>query len=126
MRKHQQQKVTGIVVNEKPNISRINLRKFRALLHNIETNGWQNQQWGKAKHLINAIDGYICFIKMVNLDKAKLFRNQLDNIIKKHGTPVSESIVIDYKKQSLEKLVEPKISLKESNSNDKNSWWDLF
>ena len=85
MRRSAQQKVTGIVVNEKLNVEREQLRKFRALLHNIETNGWKEQKWGHADNLQHSIEGYIHFIKMVNPLKSEKFSNQLSRIIEKHG-----------------------------------------
>lgn len=87
MRKSRQQKVTGIVVNEKLNVDRGQIRRFRALLHNIETNGWKGQKWGNAQHPVHAIEGYIQFIKMVNPVKAKQFEDKLQAIISKHGYP---------------------------------------
>lgn len=131
MRKHQQQKVTGIVVNQKPNVSRDRLRKFRALLHNIEKNGWQDQKWGKAKHLINAIDGYICFVKMVNPSKAEVFREQLQAIIAKHGAPISS---LGFQpKEKLSGFQPDQSSLgfqpEENFSSwkpEEKDWWDLF
>lgn len=131
MRKGALQKVTGVVVNEKLNIERSQLRKFRALLHNIETNGWKNQKWGKALHLINAIEGYICFVKMVNPQKASQFSNQLQSIIAKHGRP--QIVPIHGKTQLPDKHDEPLIDTKnterkdidETKSKDTN-WWNIF
>lgn len=125
MRNKHQQKVTGIVVNEKLNVERQKLRKFRALLHNIEVNGWQNQTWGKAFHLINAIEGYINFVNMVNPSKASAFKDKLHAIIAKHGKPIVETrkaipeavetIVISEVK---EEIITPK--------EDKTDWWNIF
>jgi retron-type reverse transcriptase len=87
MPKSRQQKVTGIVVNKKINIDRNKLRQFRALLHNISIHGWKDQQWGKAMNIANSIDGFILFVKMVNPQKAELFKEQWTQIIQKHGWP---------------------------------------
>lgn len=125
MRKKHQKKVTGIVVNEKLNVERQKLRKFRALLHNIEVNGWQNQTWGKAFHLINAIEGYINFVYMVNPSKAIAFREKLNIIIGKHGKPAVEAVkVIPEKVETIEtsKIEEEIIAPKE----DKTDWWNIF
>ncbi|MCS4304839.1 reverse transcriptase family protein [Chryseobacterium sp. BIGb0232] len=125
MRRKHQQKVTGIVVNEKLNVERNKLRKFRALLHNIEVNGWQNQTWGKAFHLINAIEGYINFINMVNPSKALIFREKLNMIIAKHGKPIVETgkaipekVEVIEVSEIKEKIIAPK--------EDKTDWWNIF
>lgn len=125
MRRKHQQKVTGIVVNEKLNVERQKLRKFRALLHNIEVNGWQNQTWGKAFHLINAIEGYINFVNMVNPSKAMAFKEKLNTIIAKHGKPV-----VEIPKEIPEPLETIEVSeVKEkitAPKEDKTDWWNIF
>ncbi|WP_051349290.1 reverse transcriptase family protein [Chryseobacterium gregarium] len=125
MRRKHQQKVTGIVVNEKLNVERKKLRKFRALLHNIEANGWQNQTWGKAFHLINAVEGYINFVNMVNPSKALVFKEKLKTIIAKHGKPfvevrttipeIAETIKVS---EDQEEITTPK--------EEKTDWWNIF
>ncbi len=125
MRKGMQQKVTGVVVNEKLNVDRIQLRKFRALLHDIEINGWKDQKWGKAIHLINAIDGYINYIYMVNPEKGKLFKQKLKDILNKHGQP---NII---KTANMEKEVSVNIpvleEIKEVSIDPKpENWWNIF
>ncbi|MGG7466853.1 retron St85 family RNA-directed DNA polymerase [Chryseobacterium arthrosphaerae] len=125
MRKKHQQKVTGIVVNEKLNVERQKLRKFRALLHNIEVNGWQNQTWGKAFHLINAIEGYINFVNMVNPSKALAFNEKLKAIIAKHGKPMAQTVkIIPVTAETIEvpKHKEEIAAPKE----DKTDWWNIF
>lgn len=125
MRKKHQQKVTGIVVNEKLNVERQKLRKFRALLRNIEVNGWQNQTWGKAFHLINAVEGYINFVNMVNPSKAVIFKEKLNVIIAKHGKPVVEpvkTIVNTVETIEIPEGKEEIITPKE----DKTDWWNIF
>ncbi len=124
MRRGAQQKVTGVVVNDKLNVERNKLRKFRALLHNIETRGWKDQQWGKAKHLINAIEGYIHFIQMVNPDKGKQFKEKLAKIIEIHGYP--EITKPSVKREIVEEVL-PEIILREdSKDSSKNDWWNIL
>ncbi|MBE8726777.1 reverse transcriptase family protein [Flavobacterium hungaricum] len=125
MRKGMQQKVTGIVVNNKLNIDRNQLRKFRALLHNIEKNGWKDQKWGKAVHVINAIEGYINYVNMVNPEKGTLFKENLKNIIKLHGLPHIEKIIIP------EKVTPIAVSLPEEKEEttvkqQSENWWNIF
>lgn len=125
MRKGMQQKVTGVVVNKKLNIDRVQLRKFRALLHNIEKNGWKDQQWGKAIHLINAIEGYINYVYMVNPEKGTAFKQNLKTIIKKHGQPNIAKTSIPEK---VTPIVVPVLEEVEEIVTDQKpeNWWNIF
>jgi hypothetical protein len=126
MRKGSLQKVTGIVVNEKPNVERNQLRKFRSLLHHIETEGWKNQTWGKSSYLANAVEGYICYVSMVNPDKGNQFRQQLRRIIEKHGYPAVKQ---DGRKNknTMEDLFKQKIEVQSTiNQSNKDDWWNIL
>ncbi|MBN9298258.1 MAG: RNA-directed DNA polymerase [Filimonas sp.] len=128
MRKGGQQKVTGIVVNKQLNVERSQLRKFRALLHNLQMNGWKDQQWGNAKHLVNAVEGYINFVNMVNPVKAKLYKTQLEKIVATHGYPLVDNtmpkptvttVVAEVKETLIPTVAKEK-------SADKTDWWSVF
>ena len=41
----QRQEVTGVVVNEKANINKKSLKRFRALLFQIEKDGIEGKSW---------------------------------------------------------------------------------
>ena len=154
MRKGNRQKVTGLVVNEKINIERTKLRRFRALLHNIKTIGWKEQKWGKAVNLINAIEGYIQFIKMVQPETAAKFSANLAEIIQIHGFPPAketamnasvikpEQSLIDNEKQQSDKeqhhadegLHDTENGLRhtdkgqttDTNKQEDSDWWNIF
>ncbi|SOD13356.1 reverse transcriptase family protein [Pedobacter xixiisoli] len=130
MRKGNLQKVTGIVVNQKLNVQRVQLRKFRALLHQIEKEGWKDQKWGNAKYLINAIEGYINFVKMVNESKAMVFKAQLTSILAKHGHPPVEQAVVEEESKIIaeEKATEVKIEtpLKTDTEAKQYDWWNVL
>lgn len=66
MRTGRRKEVTGIVVNDKPGIDRKMLRRFRALLHQIETQGPQGKKWGHTPNLLAAIEGYANYVYMVD------------------------------------------------------------
>jgi len=125
MRKGMQQKVTGVVVNKKLNVDRIQLRKFRAVLHNIEKNGWKDQQWGKAIHLINAIEGYINYVNMVNPEKGQLFKQNLKNIIAKHGQPHIEKTNIPEKVIPIPAII-PEEKKEVQMEQKPENWWNIF
>jgi RNA-directed DNA polymerase len=103
--KSRQQEVTGIVVNEFPNIDRKTLKRFRATLYQIECDGLTGKHWGNSSNLMAAIQGYANFVTMVNPDKGAKFQAQIQRIRQKWLSPqpqttASEIIVECYKKGS--------------------------
>lgn len=86
MRKGDKREVTGIVVNEKLSLDRETLRKFRALLHQIEKTGLQNKKWGNG-NIISSMEGFANYVAMVKpatgqqlKDKLKLLLLNRDDI----------------------------------------------
>jgi len=130
MRKGNLQKVTGIVVNEKLNVQRDQLRKFRAFLHSVDLHGWEGKKWGNARNLINAVDGYINFVKMVNPDKAAAFKVQLEKIVVKYGYPVVEEELVEVKSETTVEEAMPELELETpvSPSTDGKTydWWNIL
>ncbi|HEY9693427.1 MAG TPA: reverse transcriptase family protein [Oculatellaceae cyanobacterium] len=84
LRNSQQQQVTGIVVNEKINISRKTLKSFRATLYQIENEGLEGKHWGNSCNLIASITGFASFVAMVNPEKGAEFQQQIKRIQKKY------------------------------------------
>lgn len=88
------QKVAGIVVNQKPNIARNDLKKIRAILFNCryknpleEIEKWARmEKGGKGKNVCSlgrfrsSMQGKINYIKMVNPEAGKKLENQLNKI----------------------------------------------
>ena len=68
MRKGARREVTGIVVNEKPNIARKKLREFRTVIYQIEQNGPAGKTWGNGPNLFPALHGYAAHVNMVRPD----------------------------------------------------------
>jgi RNA-directed DNA polymerase len=85
LRKSRQQEVTGIVVNEKLNVDRETLKRFRATLYHIEKDGLAGKHWGDTPDLLSAIEGFAHFVAMVNAEKGNLFLAQIQRIKKKYG-----------------------------------------
>jgi len=85
MRKGRRQEVTGIVVNEKLNVDRATLKRFRAVLNQIEKDGPEGKHWnGITTNVLSAIHGYASFVYMVNPDKGEALLRQTKRILKKH------------------------------------------
>lgn len=78
--------VTGLTVNEKLSVSRQELRKFRAVLFQIEKDGPTGKSWGRAANVIASIFGYANFVAMVDPVKGLKFQQQVARIIEKHGS----------------------------------------
>lgn len=86
MRKGRHQEVTGITVNEKLSIDRKTLKKFRALLFQIEKDGPQDKNWGTG-NLFSSIQGYANFVTMVSPEKGQPLKKRVAAIIEQHGSP---------------------------------------
>ncbi|WP_309027767.1 reverse transcriptase family protein [Pelagicoccus enzymogenes] len=87
MRKGRRQEVTGLVVNETLSINRNTLRRFRALLHQIEKSGIEGKSWqGNSVNLLNSIQGYADFVAMVRPEKGQLLQARVKAIrmVQKH------------------------------------------
>jgi RNA-directed DNA polymerase len=90
MRNGARQKVTGLVVNDKPNLSREDIRKLRALLHNCSKNGVHHEakSWFRRQEkgymntafitssFLSSLQAKIGFVKMVNPSLGKKFMKQ--------------------------------------------------
>jgi hypothetical protein len=82
MHRGSRQEVTGVVVNDKLGVPREKLRRFRALLHQLEKKGPQGLHWGPGA-LESSLHGYVNFIRMVDPGKAEGFQRKLDRLFKK-------------------------------------------
>ncbi|WP_168188813.1 reverse transcriptase family protein [Thermoflavimicrobium daqui] len=89
LRASRRQRVTGIVVNEKPNLSRKELKAFRALLHNVEKNGLEKENRSNHPHFWEYIKGYVNYIRMVRPDLGEKFTQQLVRIAGKYRLNLS-------------------------------------
>ncbi len=132
MRTGSQQKVTGIVVNEKTNIDRKTLHSFRALLHQIDKTGWEGKQWGNSPNIIASVIGFANFVNMVNPTKGQVFKAEIAALLQKYPptadlvttkklqlTPQNNSVATTNVATILTKPID--------NQADTNkSWWDIF
>ncbi len=83
MRKGSRKEVTGLVVNDKPSVERKTLRKFRALLFQLQTEGLAGKKWGSSSDVLSAIEGYANFVYMVDHAKGAKLQAQVKEIIHK-------------------------------------------
>src|SRR5690606_25417850 len=88
LRSSGRQRVTGIVVNEKRNLSRKELKNFRALLHNVEKNGLEKENRSNHPYFWEYIKGYVSYVRMVRPDLGAKFSEQLARIAQKNRLPL--------------------------------------
>jgi hypothetical protein len=74
LRRGRRQEVTGIVANEKPGVVRAELRRFRALLYQIEKDGPAGKKWGAGGDVLTAALGYASYVAMVDPKKGDALR----------------------------------------------------
>ena len=86
MRKGARQEVTGLTVNERVAVPREDMRRFRALVYQIEKDGPNDKRWnGTGSHMLACIQGYANFICMVDAEKGAPIRERVRAILVKHG-----------------------------------------
>jgi RNA-directed DNA polymerase len=80
MRRSAAQTVTGIVVNDKPSISREELRRLRAILHRAKTEGLDAQNRDGRPDFMAWIMGKIAFVNMVRPDVGAKLKAAFDSL----------------------------------------------
>jgi RNA-directed DNA polymerase len=85
MRSHRRQEVTGLVVNERIAVPRDTLRRFRALLHQIEVGGPEGKRWGRGGNVLLSAAGFARFVQMVDAKTGALLVAQVQTLAARHG-----------------------------------------
>ena len=85
LRKARRQEVTGVVVNETCTISRDALKKFRAVLFQLEKDGPAGKTWGNGPDVIAAVEGFANYVAMVNPEKGTPLQARARALVDKHG-----------------------------------------
>jgi retron-type reverse transcriptase len=85
-RRGRRQEVTGLVVNQRVNVSRQLLRRFRATLFQIEKDGPEDKRWGSSSNVLRSIYGFANFVAMVDAARGRPFRERVQAILRKYGT----------------------------------------
>lgn len=84
MKRNNRQEVTGVVVNEKPNVPKKTLKKFRALLFQIEKDGIEGKFWNKKGNVLAQIDGFANFIYQIDPEKGRIYKARVGAILTKY------------------------------------------
>jgi hypothetical protein len=85
IRRSRQQDVTGVIVNSKPNVSRPELKRFRAALYQIEKDGLAGKRWGHSRDVTASIQGFANFVHMVNPEKGLELQQRVRSIAAKYN-----------------------------------------
>ncbi|MFD1333396.1 reverse transcriptase family protein, partial [Methylopila musalis] len=85
MRRGGRQEVTGLTVNERVAVPRDTLRRFRALLHQIEAIGPAGKRWGQARDVMDAAAGFACFVRMVTPEIGEPLVQRVKALEVRHG-----------------------------------------
>ncbi|HVF86864.1 MAG TPA: reverse transcriptase family protein, partial [Pyrinomonadaceae bacterium] len=92
LRRSRRQDVTGVVVNRKPNISRQELKRFRATLYQIEKDGPAGKHWGRSPDVIASLQGFANFVYMVNPGKGAELQQRVRAVAEKYGWKPAEVV----------------------------------
>jgi hypothetical protein len=130
MRKGARKEVTGVVVNEKLSISRDKLKRFRALLFQIEKDGPAGKTWDNAPNLLHAIWGYANFICMVNPEKGTPLVARVKAILDNLGEKPPKKVLPDPTEIKVEFVEsEPEGDKKdqgEPSGGEDKPWWKFW
>jgi hypothetical protein len=78
VRRGRRQEVTGVVVNDRPGVPRDVLRKFRALLFQIDKDGPAGKTWGPSgADVLTAALGFANYVAMVDRAKGDALRTKV-------------------------------------------------
>ncbi len=84
LRRSRQQEVTGIVVNQKLNVSKAELKRFRAALYQIEKDGVEGKRWGQSGDVLASMLGFANFVFMVNPEKGAELQARVRTLMAKY------------------------------------------
>ena len=90
------QKVLGIVVNEKPNIPRMEYMRVKAIIHNCLMHGFTSQ-YTRAKQsnvgaLVSHIRGKLAFFKQVDAKRAEPLQDKFNTALEMHAHEVKDEV----------------------------------
>ncbi|NQU23657.1 MAG: RNA-directed DNA polymerase [Candidatus Nealsonbacteria bacterium] len=140
LRRGRRQEVTGLVVNDRLNVSRKLLRRFRATLFQIHRDGPAGKRWGNSNDVIASIEGFANFVAMVDPEKGAGFQRKVREIIKSHGrgggraypqrsrwvpkTPPAEGLAMEEEPLTAE-TVQGRVS-RVQKPREKKPWWKFW
>lgn len=91
MRKGARQEVTGLTVNDRPNVDRKIRRRLRALIFQIEEGGFEGKTWpgvpagAPPGKLLQCLLGYAAFVRMVDEEEGREMLDRLRAVMPQTG-----------------------------------------
>jgi RNA-directed DNA polymerase len=80
MRAHEQQRVTGVVVNRKPNVSRAEFDSLKALLHRCRVKGALSQSTGPLVDFLAELQGRISWVTQLSASRGAKLQRAFDAV----------------------------------------------
>lgn len=80
MHAHARQFVTGVVVNERPNVTRVEFDQLKALLHRCEMKGALSQSKGPVDQFRAELEGKVAWVAQLNAARGAKLKAQLSRI----------------------------------------------
>jgi hypothetical protein len=85
LRRGRRQEVTGVVVNDELGVERATLRKFRALLFQIDKDGPSGKRWGALPDVFASALGFASYVAMVSPAKGAPLVARVRALAARHG-----------------------------------------
>lgn len=118
MRKGDKREVTGIVVNEKLSLDRETLRKFRALLHQIDKSGLQHKRWGNG-NIISSIEGFANYVAMVRPDTGRQLKEKVKLLLNREDIKAQARAMMTG-------VAKPSVRTEgDASKNENGDWWNV-
>jgi retron-type reverse transcriptase len=83
LRRHTAQRVTGLVVNDRPGVRRQEVRRLRAILHRARTEGLAKQNRTGRPDFLAWLQGKIAFVSMARPEVGAKLKSQLQALLQK-------------------------------------------
>ena len=130
LRRGRQQEVTGVVVNDKPGVDRKTLKRFRALLHQLEKTGPEGKRWGNSGDVIASAVGYANYVAMVDPVKGKGLQEKARALEQRYGrrpvAPPRGKKVAEPAAQTAPSATPAQAPEQKPSEPPKKKWWKLF
>lgn len=132
LRKGRRQEVTGLVVNDGLSVPRDVLRRFRAVLFQIERDGPAGKNWGRSNHVMLSIEGFANFVSMVDAEKGRELQSRVRAIHERYGRG---DVKLPTRKRWVSRTPPPSIEASASGSDvaalgtpkkRKKPWWKFW
>ncbi|HEU4535136.1 MAG TPA: hypothetical protein VFS00_13505, partial [Polyangiaceae bacterium] len=85
LRRGRRQEVTGLTVNRGLAVERAELRRFRALLHQLDAKGPAGLHWKQSGDVFASALGFANYVAMVQPEKGAALRARVRELMAKHG-----------------------------------------